>query len=217
MKKTTSAKALDFTRHTHPGHKGRGFHPKTQKSGQVQCIPCFRQSRGPPKKSTAEVNYFYFNSSSRPARKRRSGSAAPGQALSSYEARTSGIRPNLRHRSARRKLMRIFASFSKIFTAQYAENSGAVRGVLGVEASAGHPSRPKAGLPGTPDYGRGKQRFLFRFCALALVVAGQDFRDGLRMRKGSPPGTATGQRARDYQKCNRDASHNPPHRGCDGS
>src|SRR6476469_1246217 len=44
MKTTTSAKALDFTRHTHPGHKGRGFHPKTQKSGQRSMYPLF-----PPK------------------------------------------------------------------------------------------------------------------------------------------------------------------------
>jgi hypothetical protein len=27
-KTTTSAKALDFIRRPHPGHKGRGFHPK---------------------------------------------------------------------------------------------------------------------------------------------------------------------------------------------
>jgi hypothetical protein len=71
------------------------------------------------------------------------------------------------------------------------------------------------GSPGL--YGRGKQCFLFRFCALALVGAGQDFRGALRMRKGNPPGTASGRRARDYQKCNRDVSRNLPHRGCDGS
>jgi hypothetical protein len=71
------------------------------------------------------------------------------------------------------------------------------------------------GSPGL--YGRGKQCFLFRFCALALVGAGQDFRGALRMKKGNPPGTASGRRARDYQKCNRDVSRNLPHRGCDGS
>src|SRR6476646_7944385 len=43
MKTTTSAKALDFTRHTHPGHKGRGFHPKTKKSGQRSMNPLFPQ------------------------------------------------------------------------------------------------------------------------------------------------------------------------------
>src|SRR3954470_3504877 len=71
------------------------------------------------------------------------------------------------------------------------------------------------GSPGL--YGRGKQCFLFRFCALALVGAGQDFRGALRTRKGNLPGTASGRRARDYQKCNRDVSRNLPHRGCDGS
>jgi hypothetical protein len=71
------------------------------------------------------------------------------------------------------------------------------------------------GSPGL--YGRGKQCFLFRFCALALVGAGQDFRGALRMKKGNPPGTASGRRARDYQKYNRDVSRNLPHRGCDGS
>jgi hypothetical protein len=68
-----------------------------------------------------------------------------------------------------------------------------------------------------PAFTAGVECFLFRFCALALVVAGQDFLYALRMRKGNPPGTATGQRARGYQKYNRDASRNLPHRGCDGS
>jgi hypothetical protein len=71
------------------------------------------------------------------------------------------------------------------------------------------------GSPGL--YGRGKERFLFRFCALALVVAGQDIRGALRMKKGNPPGTASGRRARDYQKCNRDVFRNLPHCGYDGS
>jgi hypothetical protein len=71
------------------------------------------------------------------------------------------------------------------------------------------------GSPGL--YGRGKQCFLFRFCALALVGAGQDFRGALRMKKGNPPRMASGRSARDYQKCNRDVSRNLPHRGCDGS
>src|SRR6185437_5972815 len=62
------------------------------------------------------------------------------------------------------------------------------------------------GSPGL--YGRGKQCFLFRFCALALVGAGQDIRGDLRMRKGNPPDTASNRRARDYQKCNRDVFRN---------
>jgi hypothetical protein len=83
--------------------------------------------------------------------------------------------------------MRIFASFSKIFTAQYAENSGAVRGVLGVEASAGHPSRPKAGLPGTPDYGRGK---MFPLQVLRFSAGGRGSRFSRRFadEKGKSSG-----------------------------
>jgi hypothetical protein len=50
MKTTTSAKALDFTRHTHPGHKGRGFHPKTQKSGQRSMYPLFPPKSWPTEK-----------------------------------------------------------------------------------------------------------------------------------------------------------------------
>jgi len=57
----------------------------------------------------------------------------------------------------------------------------------------------------------------FRFCALALVVVGQDFRGALRMRKGNPLEMASGRRERDYQKYNRDVSRNLPHRGCGGS
>jgi hypothetical protein len=49
---------------------------------------------------------LYFNPSSRLARKRRSGSCRAKASAFSYEARASGIRPNLRHRSARAECAR---------------------------------------------------------------------------------------------------------------
>src|SRR6516164_4506322 len=58
------------------------------------------------KNPTAEANYFYFNSSIRLARKRRSGPCRARASAFSYEARASGIRPNLRHRSARAECAR---------------------------------------------------------------------------------------------------------------
>src|ERR1700677_3134598 len=45
--------------------------------------------------------FFYFNSRSRPARKRRSGSCPANASAFSYEARASANHPSLRHRSAR--------------------------------------------------------------------------------------------------------------------
>jgi hypothetical protein len=61
---------------------------------------------GGTKKVDSKANFFqllalYFNSSSRLVRKRRSGSCRARASAFSYEARASGIRPNLRHRSAR--------------------------------------------------------------------------------------------------------------------
>ena len=53
-----------------------------------------------------QTNFFYFNSASRLARKRRSGSFDTRVRAFSYEARASGIRPNLRHRSARAECAR---------------------------------------------------------------------------------------------------------------
>jgi hypothetical protein len=49
---------------------------------------------------------LYFNPSSRLARKRRSGSCRAKASAFSYEARASGIPPDLRHRSARAECAR---------------------------------------------------------------------------------------------------------------
>ena len=49
---------------------------------------------------------LYFDSSSRLARKRGSGSCRAKASAFSYEARASGIRPDLRHRSARAECAR---------------------------------------------------------------------------------------------------------------
>ncbi len=65
-----------------------------------------RHSRRSRKKSTAQANFFYFNSSSRLARKRRSDAWGARASAFSYEARASGILPNLRHRSARAECAR---------------------------------------------------------------------------------------------------------------
>ena len=66
-------------------------------------------SRRADAKSTAEP-IFSFNSSSRPERKRRSGSCrVPSRIRASafsYEARASASRPSLRHRSARAEYAR---------------------------------------------------------------------------------------------------------------
>jgi hypothetical protein len=67
-----------------------------------------------------------------------------------------------------------------------------------------------------PAFRAGVSEIRFRFCALALVVADQDSHGAWRMRKGTPPDTAPAPLERGYQKYNRDALHNPLHRGCDG-
>src|SRR6476646_2802141 len=120
MKTTTSAKALDFTRHTHPGHKGRGFHPKTQKSGQRSMYPLFPPESWPTEKTDNRSELFQFFQP--PGEKTALRFLLCQGELFSYLARASGIRPSLRHRSAGE----IFAAYSKIFTAQSAENDGAI-------------------------------------------------------------------------------------------
>jgi hypothetical protein len=83
-----------------------------QRNLRTGLSPYSRRAEG---KSTAEP-VFYFHSSSRPERKRRSGSrraSCPRRASAfSYEARASEFHPSLRHKSARAACARWYVASS---------------------------------------------------------------------------------------------------------